>query len=69
MKKYKKRSEYSLIITGDNYEYLEEIALEFRNMKSYKLGYYSQIFENDFMAKNSEARETALTEAKAIIQD
>lgn len=69
MKKYKKRSEYSLIITGDNYEYLEEIALEFRNMKSYKLGYYSQIFENDFIAKNSEARETALTEAKAIIQD
>ena len=69
MKKYKKRSEYSLIITGDNYEYLEEIALEFRNMKSYKLGYYSQIFENDLIAKNSEARETALTEAKAIIQD
>ena len=53
MKKYKKRSEYSLIITGDNYEYLEEIALEFRNMKSYKLGYYSQIFENDFISKNS----------------
>lgn len=69
MKKYKKRSKYSLIITGDNYEYLEEIALEFRNIRSKKKGYYSQIFENDFMAKNSEARETALTEAKAIIQD
>ena len=69
MKKYKKRSEYSLIITGDNYEHLEKIALKFRDIKSFKKGYYSQIFENEFIAKNSEARETVLTEAKAIIQD
>tara|TARA_R100001163_G_C4876441_1_gene75814 strand:+ start:153 stop:368 length:216 start_codon:yes stop_codon:yes gene_type:complete len=67
MNKYSPRGDYTLIITGDNFKALNKLALKYRTMKSYKLGYYSEIFENEFLAKSSKNRESALVEARTMM--